>query len=495
MDLQFSSTMLLLVFLVPFLFMVWMNTKMSTKQKLPPGPRKLPLVGNLHNMLGLTHQTLRYLSNKYGPLLHLQLGEFSVVFVSSPRVAKQIMNTHDLVFADRPEFFAGKITGYDSSGISLSPYGEYYKQVRMISTMEILSAKKVRSFRSLREEEVSNMIQAISLKSGSPINLSEKLTSLSNDIVSRAAFGNKCKNKEMLVSALQEAASLADLTFEDLFPSLKLLHFIGGMKEKLTRIHKKIDTILEEMIEEHKRDRSLRYLEEDFVDVLLRVQDSGELKVPLTTDNIKAVIADIFAGGTESTGTTIEWAMSELLKNPCMMEKVQTEVRQVFDGKKQHDETDIAKLEYLKLVVKETMRLHPPAPLLVPRECRERCEIDGYDIPAKTKVVVNAWAIARDPEYWNDADEFQPERFRGNSVDYKGTNFEYIPFGAGRRICPGISFGVAVVELTLAQLLYHFDSKLSGEGKPEDLDMTELYGITVRRKYDLVAIPIPYVPS
>ncbi|RZC91744.1 hypothetical protein C5167_027810 [Papaver somniferum] len=211
-------------------------------------------------MLGLTHQTLRDLSNKYGPLLHLQLGEFSVVFVSSPRVAKQIMNTHDLVFADRPEFFAGKITGYDSSGISLSRYGDYYKQVRRISAMEILSAKK-----SPGQHSVIN-----------------------------------AKNKEMLVSALHEAASLADLTFEDIFPSLKLHHFIGGMKEKLTRIRKKIDTILEEMIEEHRRDRSLRYLEEDFVDVLLRVQESGEVKVPLTTDNIKAVIADIFAGETDS---------------------------------------------------------------------------------------------------------------------------------------------------------------------------------------------------
>ncbi|KAI3863731.1 hypothetical protein MKW98_031323 [Papaver atlanticum] len=175
------------------------------------------------------------------------------------------MNNHDLVFADRPDFFAGKITGYDSSGISLSRYGEYYKQVRRISAMEMLSAKKVLSFRSVREEEVSNMIQIISSKSGSPINLSELITSLSNDIVSRAAFGNKCKNKEMLVSALQETASLADLTFEDLFPSLKLLHFIGGTKEKVTRIHKKIDTILEEMLEEHRRDRSLRYLEEDLL--------------------------------------------------------------------------------------------------------------------------------------------------------------------------------------------------------------------------------------
>ncbi|KAI3865130.1 hypothetical protein MKX03_029217, partial [Papaver bracteatum] len=261
MDLQFTSIILLLVFLIPFLFMVWMNGKTSTHHKLPPGPRKIPLIGNLHNI-----------------------------------VAKQIMNTHDLVFADRPEFHVGKIAGWDSTGIELSRYGDYWKQVRRISTLELLSAKKVRSFKSLREEEVSNMIQTISLKTGSPINLSEKISSLSYDIIYREAFGNKCKDKQMLISALHEGSSLAGgFSFEDLFPSLKLLHFIGGTKEKLTRIHKKIDTIFEEMIEEHRWDKLLTisngYLEEDFLDVLLRVQQSGDLNVPLTTDSIKTVIA------------------------------------------------------------------------------------------------------------------------------------------------------------------------------------------------------------
>ncbi|KAI3851073.1 hypothetical protein MKW92_045488 [Papaver armeniacum] len=162
------------------------------------------------------------------------------------------MNTHDLVFADRPEFFAVKTLGYD--GIALSGYGDYWKQVRKICALELLSAKKVRSFRSLREEEVSNMIQTISLKLGSPINLSEKISSLSNDIICRAALGSKCKDKEMLISVFHEATSLVGgFSFEDLFPSLKLLHFIGGMKQKLIRIHKKIDTYLEEVIEEHRR--------------------------------------------------------------------------------------------------------------------------------------------------------------------------------------------------------------------------------------------------
>lgn len=174
------------------------------------------------------------------------------------------------------------------------------------------------------------------------------------------------------------------------------------------------------------------------------------------------------------------------------MEKAQAEVRRVYHGKANVDETGIHELKFLRSVVKETLRLHPPAPLLVPRESSQSCCIDGYEIPAKTKVIVNAWAIGRDPVYWEEAERFYPERFLDSSIDYKGANFEYIPFGAGRRICPGITFATAVVELTLAQLLFNFDWKLPDDMKQEDLDMTEAYGLSVRRKTDLHLVPIPY---
>ncbi|KAL5735703.1 hypothetical protein ACOSQ2_030491 [Xanthoceras sorbifolium] len=186
--------------------------------------------------------------------------------------------------------------------------------------------------------------------------------------------------------------------------------------------------------------------------------------------------------------------MSELMKNPKVMKKAQVEVREVFNRNGMLGETVINEMKFLKLVIKETMRLHPPAPLLVPRECRERCEVKGFEIPIKTRVLINAWAIGRDPKYWREPKSFIPERFFDSSIDYKGTNFEYIPFGAGRRICPGMPFGVASVELPLAMLLYHFDWKLPNEMKHEDLDMTESFGIIVRRKEDLYMIPIPYHP-
>ena len=169
---------------------------------------------------------------------------------------------------------------------------------------------------------------------------------------------------------------------------------------------------------------------------------------------------DMFIGGTDTSSTIMEWAMSEMMRNPRVMEKAQAELRQVLKGKEVIHESDIQGLIYLKMVIKETLRLHPPVALLVPRECREQCKINGYDIPIKTKVIVNAWAIGRDPEYWDDAQIFLPERFENSSIDILGHDYEYIPFGAGRRMCPGIAFGLANVELPLAQLLYHFDWKL-----------------------------------
>jgi cytochrome P450 len=189
----------------------------------------------------------------------------------------------------------------------------------------------------------------------------------------------------------------------------------------------------------------------------------------------------------------MEWAMSELLRNPRVMEKAQAEVRQVLEGQRNIDEVDSQKLDYLKLVVKETLRLHPSSALF-PRESREKCEINGYEIPNNTKVIINAWAIGRDTEYWIDADCFRPERFQGSLIDYKGSNFEFIPFGSGRRISPGISFAIANIELVLSQLLYHFNWKLPNEIKPEELDMFETYGLSCRRRNDLYLIANPWTP-
>jgi len=205
-------------------------------------------------------------------------------------------------------------------------------------------------------------------------------------------------------------------------------------------------------------------------------------------------LQDIFSAGGDTAASTINWAIAEMIRDPRVMKKAQDEVREVFNMKGRVDEICIDELKYLKSVVKETLRLHLPAPLLLPRECGQACEIEGYHVPAKSKVIVNAWAIGRDPNYWSEAERFYPERFIDSSTDYKGSSFEYLPFGAGRRICPGITFGLINIELALAYLLYHFDWKLPNEMKSEDLDMTEEFGVTVRRKNDLFLIPVTCSP-
>ncbi|XWS11337.1 hypothetical protein CRYUN_Cryun38cG0075200 [Craigia yunnanensis] len=285
-----------------------------------------------------------------------------------------------------------------------------------------------------------------------------------------------------------------------MYPSSEVLKKINGMRIKLEKLHRASDKILENIVNEHKEKRN-KMIESaakevgDVVDVLLKLQQQGDLEFPLTNDYIKAVIQDMFAAGSETTATTIEWAMSELLKNQKLMKQAQNEVRGVFDENGGVNEERIHELKFLRSIVKETLRLHPHAPLLIPRECSENCVINGYDIPAKTKVLINACAIERDPCYWKEAEEFRPERFSNSSIDFRGTNFEYIPFGAGRRICPGISFALPSVELPLANLLYHFDWKLPNGMKYEGLETTESFALTVRRKNDLLLIPIPYSSS
>lgn len=495
--------------LFSFLLFIFMVLKIGRKKftktehsvSLPPGPWKLPIFGNMHNFAsGLPpHRALRDLSKKYGPLMLLRLGEVSTVVVSSPEYAKEMMKTHDAIFASRPSVLSAEILSYNCTSIGFAPLGNYWRQLRKICVLELLSQKRVESYRPLREEELSNLINWIGSKDGSSVNLSSKVFSTVYGITSRAAFGKKCEDQEKFIQIVKEVIEFAaGFNVADFFPSIKVLHQISGVRPKLEKMHKEADRIMEKIITEHNAKKATAKAgdeaaatEEDLIDVLLKFHEhAADSEFSLTNNNIKAVILDIFAAGSETSAITIIWAMSEMMKNPEVMKKAQAEVREVFNKRGRVDETAINDMKYLKLLVKETLRLRPPSALLLPRESKERCEINGYEIPAKTKVIVNAWAIARDPKYWTEPESFKPERFLNSSLDFKGTNYEYIPFGSGRRVCPGSNFGLVIVEYALALLLYHFDWKLPNGMKPEDLDMTDIAGATVGRKEDLQLIPI-----
>nr|XP_009794009.1 PREDICTED: premnaspirodiene oxygenase-like [Nicotiana sylvestris] len=485
------------VFFVSFLFLLrkWKNSNSQTK-RLPPGPWKLPLIGSMFHILGgLPHHVLRNLAKKFGPLMHLQLGEMSVVVVTSPEMAKEVLKTHDLAFASRPKLLAAEIVIYNCSDIAFSPYGDYWRQMRKICMIELLSAKNVRSFSSIRRDEVHRMIEFFRSSTGKQVNVTKRIYQFASSMTCRSAFGKVFKEQDELILLVKRNTALVEgFDVADIFPSLKFLHVLSGMKTKVMDVHHKLDAILENIINERKKIATDELADEGLIDVLLRLMKEGGLQFPITNDNIKAIIFDIFSAGTDTSSATVDWAMVEMMKNQSILAKAQAEVRKTFRGKETFDENNVEELKYLKLVIKETLRLHPPLPLLLPRECREETNINGYTIPLKTKVMINVWAIGRDPKYWDDAEIFKPERFEHNSMDFTGNNFEYLPFGSGRRNCPGISFGLANVYFPLAQLLYHFDWKLPTETNPSDLDLTESAGATCSRKSNLYLIATPYQP-
>ncbi|XP_014517270.1 cytochrome P450 71D9-like [Vigna radiata var. radiata] len=494
MDLQTFYFISILIFM--FIAHKIITKKSASTPNLPPGPWRLPIIGNIHNLVGsLPHRRLRDLSAKYGPLMHLKLGEVCTIVVSSAECAKEVLKTHDLIFASRPPILASKIMSYDSMGIAFSPYGDYWRQLRKICALELLSSKRVQSFQPIREEELTKFIKSIASREGSPINLTKEILTTISTIVSRTALGSKYRDHQKFISAVRKATEVAGgFDLGDLYPSAGWLQNISGLKSKIEQYHQQTDQIMQSIVDDHREAKLSaakcqgEQVEDDLVDVLMK-EEFG-----LSDNGIKAVILDIYGGGSETSATTIDWAMAEMMKNSRVMKKAQAEVRKVFNMKGRVDENCINELKYLKLVVKETLRLHPPVPLLLPRECGQTCEIHGYNIPAKSKVIVNAWAIGRDSNYWTEPVRFHPERFIDSSIDYKGNNFEYIPFGAGRRICPGITFASRVMELALAMLLYHFDWKLPSGMICGELDMSEDFGITIRRKHDQLLVAFPYLP-
>ncbi|WCJ37131.1 cytochrome P450 family 71 subfamily B polypeptide 7 [Euphorbia peplus] len=504
MESLFSSSewAIMTILTLLYLIFVWKKFKNPTPN-LPPEPWKLPLIGHMHHLIGgLPHHKMRDLAQKHGPVMHLQLGELTNIIISSPEAAKQFLKTLDLNFAQRPQISTAKIFSYDFQDMSFIPYGDHSKQLRKVMTMELLAAKRVESFRSIREEETLKLVKQISSNQrGSAIDFTKMITSLAYCITSRAAYGKIWEGEDEVVTCIKKIMieTGKGISIADAYPSIKWLEKLSGMinNSRLEKIHNQIDQKIQGILNQHRADRTENITKdhrEDLVDILLNLQEKRDLQFPMTDITIKALIMDTFLAGVDTSATTVEWTMSELMKNPKVMEKTQTELRLKYNARGRVDEADLHELKYFNLVIKESLRLHPVVPLLVPRECMKSCVIDGYDIPVKSRIMVNTWAMGRDPKYWDDPEEFKPERFVDSSFDFRGNNFEYLPFGAGRRSCPGILFGLANVNLPLAKLLYHFDWKLADGIKPENLDMTEEIGSTVARKFNLCIIPTPYHP-
>ncbi|GER36600.1 cytochrome P450 [Striga asiatica] len=481
-------------------FLIFSIIKLFTKpNNLPPSPTRLPVLGHLHHLVGagLPHQALTKVAQKYGPVVLLHLGQVQAVVISSRDAAHQALKTHDPACADRPESIGSRIMWYDHADIVFSPYNDYWRQMRKICILELLSTKNVRSFGSIRRDEMSRLVESLRSCLGELVNFTERIYGYTSLVSCRAAFGKAVVGegrREALVGMLKEAVAMAG-GFEaaDFFPGLRV---VSWNRYRLVRMRRKMDGILDGILEQHRVKRSGEFGGEDIVDVLLRMHgnEEEELQFPITNHNIKAVIFDMFSAGTETSSNVLDWAMAELMRNPHVMSKAQAEIREAFKGKTTIEENDVQALKYLKLVIKETLRLHPPIALL-PRACRDERIVDGYTIPLKSRVMVNIWSMGRDPEYWPEPEIFKPERFKDGSVDFLGNHMEFIPFGAGKRFCPGMNFGLANVELPLAQLLYYFNWKLPQGMGPDDVDMTEADGLAVPRKKELFLVPLIFGPS
>ncbi|XVE56693.1 hypothetical protein DITRI_Ditri04bG0031100 [Diplodiscus trichospermus] len=472
------------------------------KLKLPPSPPKLPIIGNFLNIGSYPHRSLRAFAQKFGPLMLLRFGSVPVLVVSSADAACQIMKTNDLIFANRPKSSNFQKLLYDYKDVSMAPYGEYWRQMKSICVLHLLSNKRVQSFRSVREEETALAVEKIkkSSKSALPVNLTELFSTVTNNVICRVALGrkdSKGEDQNKFKKLLREFLELlGGLNIADYIPWLAWVNHVNGTNPKAEKVAMEFDSFLDGVVEEHmnwhKKNGNVGVEnQKDFVDVLLEIQRENSVGFPIEKVSIKALILDVFAAGTDTTYTVLEWAMTELLRHPKIMKEVQTEVRKVASKKSDISEDDLDGMNYLKAVIKETLRLHPPIPLLVPRISTEDVRINGYDIARGTQVIINAWAIGRDPLSWERPDEFLPERFLNNSIDFKGQHFELIPFGSGRRICPGIVFAMKINELLLANLLHKFDWSLPGGANEKDLDMNESVGLTIHRKYPLIAIANP----
>ncbi|XP_047266379.1 cytochrome P450 71A1 isoform X2 [Capsicum annuum] len=400
------------------------------KRKLPPGPRPWPIIGNLNLLGSLPHESLHHLSLKYGDLMLLKFGSKPVLIASSPEMAKEILKTHDAIFASRPALAAGKYTSFNYSDITWAPYGAYWRHARKIYLTEMLDEW---------------------FFFGGAINLG------------------------------------------DWVPWLSWFDLQGYVK-RMKELGKNWTEFYKYVIEDHKSKRQTKkdFIPKDMIDVLLHLADNPNLQMKLTADNLMGLMHNFITGGTDTSAATIEWGFQELLRIPNIIEKAHQELDRAIGKERWVEEKDFSQLPYIDAIIKETFRLHPLCALLPPHYSTEDCTVAGYDIPKGTAAYINAWSIGRNSKYWDRPEEFIPERFIENNIDMKGQNFSLLPFGSGRRRCPGYNFGIKVVRATMADLLHGFNWKLAGN--LEDISMEEIYGLTTHPKRPISMIMEPRLP-
>lgn len=485
-----ETLLLLSVLLVLPLFFLIFKYKSPKVSPLPPGPYAWPIIGNLLHIGANLHVVLAQLAETHGPLMMIRLGTQLVVVASSKEAAIEILKTHDGVLSGRYVPQVAYVSNPALNHLSLgwtSECTDQWKFLRTLSKNELFSTRVLDKQTDLREKKVNELLDFLGTKEGKLVRIGDVVyvtlfnvmgnIFLSKDLLT---FDIEGEGKGMTKVIKRLVQLLTEGNISDYYPILAGLDLQGLRAEAIECGRKFCDLWASTLNERRGRKGGEDCRTGDFLDVLLDNQFSDE--------QIHHLFSELLSAGTDTTAATIEWLMAELMKNHEVMDKLREELAREISGGFVK-EADLPRLSYLHACVKETLRLHPVGGLLLPRRAAEKCEIMNYTIPKDTKVLVNVWAIGRDPSLWDDPLRFNPERFLGSDLDFRGNNFEYLPFGSGRRICAGMPSALRQIPLLLASLIHHFDWSLPSNLLPYQLDMKEKFSVTLRKEQPLELIP------
>uniref|UniRef100_A0A7N0RGT1 Cytochrome P450 n=1 Tax=Kalanchoe fedtschenkoi TaxID=63787 RepID=A0A7N0RGT1_KALFE len=486
-----------LLLCVSFVFLFVFSSRCGS----PPSPLGLPIIGHIHHMSKRPHHALQKLSQKYGPLMLINVGPVPFYIVSSAKLAREISKSEDARIPARPRLRAANVLFPGHRDLIFSPYGHFWRHARKICVNELLSVKRVLSFHHIREQEVAKLVENIrcniNKSSNSSVNLGAIFVELADTIVCKAVLGEKYGGGDSGRIVGELARSTADLVsgpcLGDYFPIFSWFDTLTGHTAKAKKTSQGWNTFLDQVIDEHMsgsgRATARLHDAKDFVDILLHFQKEDSIDFKLTRENIKSILIDMFIGSIDTSAAIMEWTMAELAKNPAIMKKVQEEIRRAVGDEGKIEEHHFQQMEYYQCVIKESLRLHGPSTMA--RQTSSATTLGGFDIPGDRTVFINLWAIQRDPILWERALEFLPERFLNTSHGFKGQDDKYFPFGLGKRICPGSHFALSEVEYALANLLYWFDWELPDGMAPEDLDMGDTFALVTHKELPLYLVPSP----
>ncbi|CAI0409392.1 unnamed protein product [Linum tenue] len=502
MDFLLLNCLLCLIFAIIAFLLFLQQARGTSPPNLPPGPARIPIIGNLHSLGRNPHKSLADLAKIHGPLMSLKLGQVTLIVASSPAAAKEILQKHDKVLSDRHVSLAGKAHNICDFSLTALPVGSKWRNLRKVCNSYIFTPQKLDANQELRNDKVVELVEGVRR------NASEKAVV----DVGRAAFNATLNSLSATIFSLNladEEGSETAREFKDLargimeeagkpnlgdyFPVLAKLDLQGIQRRVEGHIGKVLNLFGWVIDQRLQRLKSENYAStNDMLDTLLAIGDEDHNpETTMDSHRIKHLFLDLFVAGTDTTSSTIEWAMTELLCNPDKLAIAKKELNQTIGIGIHLQESDVSRLPYLQAVVKETFRLHPAAPLLLPRKAGVDVEICGFTVPQGAEILVNVWAIGRDPMTWDNPNSFMPERFLGSKVDAKGNNFELLPFGAGRRICPGMPLALRMLHMMLGSLIHWFEWKLPDGIMPETIDMEEKFGLALQKADALLAIPTP----